>query len=346
MTGSLTVRDGGLSTTVQDLGRFGYQSLGLPVSGGLDPLSLRLANALVGNEDEIGALEIRLLGPTFQVETDAVRVALVGTEAPIEVLEPEARTILSGRSATLPRGAVFRIGAISDTGCCYLAVAGGLAVRSVFGSQSTYARGGIGGLDGRALRAGDRLPLNRDAPAPGAERRLTQPKGARKQQAIRVVLGPQADYFTEAGLEAFLSNSYTVSRETDRMGMRLDGPAIAHAKGYNIPSDGIVTGAIQVPGTGRPIILLADRQTTGGYPKIGCVVSADLPRLGRLCPGASIQFSAVTIEEAESLRRDLESDLTAAKASIAPLRDEASSLYLALVSENLISGGEWVVDEA
>lgn len=350
MNGHLLARHGGLSTTIQDRGRTGFQSLGVPVSGALDLPSLRLANALVGNDEGQGALEIRHLGPVLQVEADAVRVALAGTGAPIEIREPESRTVPAGRSVTLRRGAVFRVGATPDTACCYLAVAGGFAVADVFGSQSTYAGGGFGGLDGRALGAGDRLPLATDAPPPGPERAGPERASAGGREAerdapVRIVPGPQADSFTEAGLKTFLDNAYAVSRKGDRMGIRLDGPKIEHAGGFNIPSDGIVTGSVQVPGTGLPIVLLADRQTTGGYPKIGTVISADLHRLGRAAPGAAIAFSAVTADEAESIRRAQEAELNDAIASIGPVADDGAPPERKLLTENLISGGQWLFEE-
>ncbi|MGB1025506.1 MAG: biotin-dependent carboxyltransferase family protein, partial [Rhodospirillaceae bacterium] len=272
----------------------------------------------------------------------AVRVALVGTETPLEVLDPEPRLVPAGQSLTLTQGSRFRIGPIQDSAVCVLAVAGGIDVPEVFGSRSTYVRGGMGGLDGRPLRRGDLLPLAQANPPPGPEHCLAAPQNLRPIQTLRVVLGPQADYFSDAGLQTFFSEPYQVTREVDRMGMRLDGPTITHAKGFNIPSDGIVTGAIQVPGSGQPIILLADRQTTGGYPKIGCVVSADLPALGRLNPGAVVRFKAVSAAEAIQFRRDQEQALAAQISAIQPV--QSHSLEEALWTENLISGGEWLQD--
>ena len=342
MSGHLAVKDGGLSTTLQDLGRYGYQSLGLPVSGALDPVSLRLANALVGNPDGAGAFEIRLTGPRFDVNADAVRVALVGTDSPIEIVGPHPCSIPACQSITLERGVTFRVGTVSDTACCYLAIGGGIDSPKVFGSQSTYDRGGIGG---RALNAGDVVNLSSRARPAGADRRLPETGVKEGAGPIRVVLGPQADYFGAEALQTFLSSPYTVSRETDRMGMRLDGPTLNHVKGYNIPSDGIVTGAIQVPGSGQPIILLADRQTTGGYPKIGCAISADMPRLGRLRPGDEVAFAAVDAEEAILIRRRHEELLQRKIAGIESLTNPVSSLNAALLGSNLISGGEWYVDE-
>lgn len=342
---SLLVRDGGLCTTVQDLGRPGHQALGLPVSGALDPYALRLANALVGNTCDEPALELRWIGPVLEVDADAVRVALVGTSVPIDVLGDHPRQIPAGQSAALQRGEILSLRRIPDTSCCYLAVSSALAVPKVFGSRSTYLRGGVGGLEGRALLPGDRLPLSADAPTPAADLQLTHDLPMRGAGEVRVVLGPQLAHFSEAGIASFLGGRYEVTQATDRMGVRLAGPKIAHAKGYNIPSDGIVTGAIQVPGTGQPIVLLADRQTTGGYPKIASVISSDIPLLGRARPGDAVTFSAVSVEEAETIRRDLEQAILAAIASMRPALSAKADLSDALSRENLISGADWNKDD-
>lgn len=344
MTGHIIVRDGGLATTVQDLGRPGYQSLGLPVSGALDPVSLRLANTLVGNAEGETALEIRSLGPTLEIEADMVRVALAGTGTPMEIRGAEPRSVPAGQSATVRRGDILRIGATPDTACCVLAIAGGLALPAAFGSRATYLRGGLGGFEGRPLRPGDRLPLAND-PVVGPERQLTCALPHDRERRLRVVLGPQAGHFNEVGIKQFLSSRYRVSIQSDRMGIRLEGPRIAHAKGHDIASDGIVTGAVQVPGTGLPIILMADRQTTGGYPKIACVISADLPRLGRLQPGDTVMFEALTVAAAEAARRAEESDIASVIGAIRPVLHGSETLDRALMTENLITGGEWLREE-
>jgi biotin-dependent carboxylase-like uncharacterized protein len=193
-----------------------------------------------------------------------------------------------------------------DSACAYLAIEGGIDIPLVLGSQSTYTRGAIGGIEGRRLQKNDMVPLNRSDAESREERALGEPLDLALEHAVRVVLGPQADYFTERGIETFLSSTFTVSPQADRMGFRLDGPVIEHAKGYNIVSDGVVSGSIQVPGTGRPIILMADNQTAGGYPKIATVISADVPMVGRRRPGRSVRFTAVEVGEAERLRREQE----------------------------------------
>jgi len=309
MMPALEVIVAGLQTTVQDLGRFGYQEVGVPPSGPLDRVSLRLANALVGNPPGTPALEMLLQGPTLKVTADSVRLALVGCNAGIEVRSANARIIPAGRSVRLARDEIFRIGALRDSVCAYLAIEGGPDISPVLGSASTYVRGAIGGFHGRRFQAGDIVPLKLAGVDVRAECALPRPLDLAHDQPIRVVLGPQADYFTDGAVKTFLSSDYTVSPHADRMGYRLEGPTLAHAKGYNIVSDGIVAGAIQVPGSGLPIVLMVDCQTTGGYPKIATVISADIPVIGRRKPGRRIRFVAVGIDEAELLRREQEAAL-------------------------------------
>ena len=334
----LKVLSPGFHPTVQDLGRHGFQDLGVAVSGALDPISLRLANALVGNPDSVGGLEIRLLGPTLRVEADSVRVSLCGTDATIDVQGATTCKLAPWRSVTLRLGDVFQIGAIRDSGCCYLAVEGGFDLPDVFGSQSTYLRAGFGGLDGRALAQGDEVPLRFEKASARGDQRLPNPPLLDSGEPIRVVLGPQDSYFHDHAIAIFLDAEYEISKEADRMGLRLKGPLLEHSKGFNISSDGIATGAIQVPGNGLPIILLADHQTTGGYPKIATVASADLPRLGRMRPGQTLRFEAVTAAQAEELRRDQESMIVAYVNTLQPAMIPPELRDKSLRSENLISG--------
>lgn len=296
----------GVHTTVQDCGRTGYQDVGVPTSGPLDRVGLRLANALVGNPAGTPVLEMLLQGPTLKVTAASVRVALVGSNASIEIRLAAPRRIAAGASVRLERGDVFRIGALGDSICAYLAIEGGLAIEPMLGSASTYVRSGIGGLQGRRFQARDVIPLSLDRVDERVERALAGPFDLALDQPIRVILGPQADYFTDAAIATLLSSEYTISPQADRMGYRLEGPALAHVKGYDIVSDGIVTGAIQVPGSGKPIVLMVDNQTTGGYPKIATVISADIPVVARRKPGRALRFIAVDIKEAERLRKEQE----------------------------------------
>ncbi|MCX7142876.1 MAG: biotin-dependent carboxyltransferase family protein [Proteobacteria bacterium] len=309
MTQALKVAIPGIHTTVQDAGRPGYQGVGVPVSGPLDRVSFRLANALVGNSPGTPALEMLFQGPALEVLADSVRVALVGCNSNIEVRTDNGRIIPAGQSVRLARGEVFKIGRLEDSVCAYLAIEGGLDVATALGSASTYVRGALGGFNGRALRKGDLLPVARMNAEMRAERVMSRPLDLAHDQPIRVVLGPQADYFTDAAIKTFLTSEYCVSDQADRMGYRLDGPALAHAKGYDIASDGVAAGAIQVPGSGMPIVLMVEAPTTGGYPKIATVISADIPVLGRRRRGQTIHFAAVDAAEAEALRRGQEAFL-------------------------------------
>ena len=341
MTAALRVVAPGLMTTLQDLGRPGYQHLGVPVSGALDPVCLRAANLLVGNPPGMGALEIAYQGPTLAVEADSVRMAVAGGQAPIDILSPDGggvRRLAVGESANLRRGQILKIGAPTGSAILYIAVEGGFDIAPVMGSQSTLTRGGIGGFEGRALRTGDVLPLRLHTAAEREEAMLP-PLDLAPPPRIRVVLGPQDDHFTPAGLRTLLGSTYVVSRASDRMGMRLEGPTLEHsAKGANIISDGTAPGSIQVPGNGLPIVLLADRQTTGGYPKVATVISADLPALGRMTPGAKIAFASIDIETAESAGRQLAAYIAAWPGRIVPVRRTSAIDTAKLLGENLISG--------
>jgi biotin-dependent carboxylase-like uncharacterized protein len=341
MKPALRVVAPGLMTTLQDLGRRGYQSLGIPVSGALDAVALAAANAVAGNAPGSGALEIAHLGPTLEVEAESVRVAFAGSAAAIEVL-PRAgaaggRRLAPLESVRLERGAVLRIGALGESALGYLAVEGGFDAAPVLGSQSTYTRAGLGGFAGRALRAGDRLPLRRAAAEAREEGRLPDLDLAPPRR-VRVVLGPQDDCFSEGAKRTLLEATFTVSAASDRMGMRLEGPALEHAGGFNIVSDGIAPGSIQVPGNGLPIVLLADRQTTGGYPKIATVIAADLPALGRLAPDASIGFAAVGVAEAEAEHRRHAAMLAALPQRVVAARGVGGIDTAALLASNLVSG--------
>ena len=334
MTAALAVLAPGLHTTVQDLGRIGWQAIGVPVSGALDAAALRLANRLVGNPPAAAGLEILHLGPTFEVAADRVRVALAGAAASLVI--NGAATVPAWQSVSLARGDVVAV-VVGGAACCCLAVEGGVAVPRVLGSAATYVRAGIGGLMGRPLRPGDLVPLAIAEAPERAELRLPDPPPAAEDAPIRIVLGPQDEYFTDAALGRLLEAEFRVSRDADRMGMRLDGPALSHRGGWDIVSDAIATGAIQVPGSGQPILLLADHQTTGGYPKIATVVSADLPVVGRRRPGDPLRFAAVSVEEAEQLARDAERRFAALAASLEPV-PEAGLELARLYSDNLISG--------
>lgn len=344
MTAALKVIAPGVHTTIQDLGRHGYQAFGVPVSGALDVASHRLANRLVGNPDSAPTLEILYQGPTLQVMADSVRVGIAGGDAEIELMGDGSRILGGWCSVLLRRNQIFRVHRLGATACGYLAVEGGFAVELCLGSASTYVRGGFGGLAGRTLQAGDILPLVGEAASDRSELRLRDPPGSRREQPIRIVLGPQQNHFADAAIQCLLDAEFIVSKNADRMGMRLDGPRLQHRDGYNIVSDGIVTGAIQVPGSEQPILLLADHQTTGGYPKIATVISADIPVVGRRKPGDSMRFTAVDVAEAERLRREEEAAFQARIKDMVPIEATGGIDVERLFDANLISGV--VFDEA
>lgn len=338
MTECLKVLSPGLQTTVQDAGRRGHQDVGVPVAGALDRVSFALANALVGNPPEAPALEILLHGPTLEVAATSVRVALVGGIGGIELLGDEPRTVPSGESVRLTQGTRFRVNPLGDAACAYLALGGGIAAPLLLGSASTYVRGGLGGLDGRPLSAGDVVPGSLDAAEDRPEHELGSTLEAGLDQTIRVVLGPQDDYFAQEAIAAFLSSEYRISQQADRMGFRLEGPELPHTEGYDIVSDAIVAGSVQVPGSRQPIVLLVDAQTTGGYSKIATVISADIPVLGRRRSGRPVRFAAVTQSEAEAIRREEEAKLRALIESIRPVQRRGFIDTAALYEANLIGG--------
>jgi biotin-dependent carboxylase-like uncharacterized protein len=322
----------GPGTSIQDGGRFGQQRFGLGPSGAMDRDGLAIANMLVGNPADLAAIEFLMIGGTLRCEGGPARLALAGAVMPVSI---GSRKIPPHESVTLVPGETLAIGAALPGTFGYLAVCGGFAIPQSLGSHSLHVRAGIGGLDGRLLRDGDRLPLACDTPC-GADLRLAQAP-APNTDPIRVLLGPQADCFSAEGLETFLGSEYTISNQADRMGYRLSGPTIAHARGYNIVSDGIATGAIQVPGTGEPIVLMADRQTTGGYPKIATIISADLPRFAQKRPGERIRFAAVTHEEAVAAARRRAERLAALRRSLQAC-GEPSLDSERLLSLNLVDG--------
>lgn len=297
---TLVVDACGPMTSLQDAGRFGFQRFGVSSSGAMDRLALGMANALVGNPPGAGAIEFMLLGGALRVEGGSARMAVAG--APCGMAVDGARAICTA-SFTLRPGQKLALGTAERGVFFYLAVAGGFAVLPALGSLSLQPRAGIGGLDGRPLWPGDRLDVVLDAAPPGPEATL-DPAPLDLDAVVRVVLGPQDDYFSPEGIATLLSAPYAVSREADRMGYRLTGPAIQHSRGFNIVSDGIVGGSIQVPGSGEPIVTMADRQTTGGYPKIATVISADLRLVAQRRTGERVRFQAIGIEEAQAIARD------------------------------------------
>lgn len=301
----IRVVDPGPQTTVQDAGRRGQLRYGIPPSGPVDVRSFTLANRLVGNTDGAAALEFTLIGPRLRAEAPCA-IAVTGADAPVTVNDAPAA---AWTTLALAAGDVVRIGSARAGVRGYVAFAGGVEVPPVLGSRSTYLRGRLGGLEGRALRRDDVLRLGAAAAAPRRALPVSAIPDWRREPVLRVVLGPQADRFTDAGIAAFLGGAYEVLPQSDRMGARLQGPRIAHARGHDIISDGIALGAVQVPGDGQPIVLLVDRQSTGGYTKIATVCSFDIPRVGQAKPGQRVRFSAVDVAEAQRLSRAAAADI-------------------------------------
>jgi len=302
---ALWVAEPGPQTTFQDLGRVGYQRFGVPVSGAMDALALRAANLLVGNPAGAAGIEFAYQGPLLVADLDCL-VAVCGGDCAVRV---DGRNLPGWMGVRVRAGQAIQpvVGSRALWGC--LAVAGGFAVPPVLGSAATYLRGPFGGLDGRALRAGDGLFSQAEGrcPVEFGGSRFSSMDWLRCSQDIqvRVVPGPQLDWFGEEGLGALQQNQYTVLPESDRMGYRLGGPPLPRRAG-DLLSEGMLFGSIQVPPNGQPVIMMADSPTTGGYPKIATVIRADLPWLAQLRPGSGkVRFAVVSVEAAQQAYRDL-----------------------------------------
>ncbi|MCJ7549307.1 MAG: biotin-dependent carboxyltransferase family protein, partial [Anaerolineae bacterium] len=298
------VLEPGTLTTVQDAGRVGWGRYGIPPSGPMDATAFVAANRLVGNPPGAAALEITLTGPVLRAWRDCL-IAVCGAEFELWAGNLTAPT---NHAVYVRAGYTLRFGRRLNGARAYLAVDGGIDVPPYLGSRSTYLKGGFGGLEGRALRAGDQLPLGfgaRSHPISGAGARWLAPvrKATSGAPTVRVVLGPQEDYFSAKTIDRFLGCRYEVTTAADRMGIRLMGARLDHAGETGIVSDGIVTGSIQIPPDGQPIAMMVDHQTTGGYPKIATVIQADLPLLAQRLPGDEVRLAQVTLDEARAAYR-------------------------------------------
>jgi antagonist of KipI len=283
----------GLLSTVQDLGRWGHQALGVPVAGPMDVYSHRLANLLVGNPSDAATLEVTLIGPDLEFDSTSL-IAVCGAEFDLTVNGQQAAT---GISIGVPAGARVNFGRRRAGARAYLAVAGGLHTPVLLGSRATHLVSAMGGIDGRALIAGDRLPF---APYEGPALRRRAPLSILPEGSarLRILPGPQADWFSEQARTTLGNGSFRVSPRSNRMGYRLEGPPLSRAHDGEPISEPTPFGSIQVPSAGEPILLMADRQTAGGYPKIGTVIAADLPVAGQLAPGDRVEFTWCTRHEA------------------------------------------------
>jgi antagonist of KipI len=329
---TLRVVGAGLQTTVQDLGRRGHQHDGVPGGGAMDRSALRIGNALVGNDDGMAALEATLIGPAI-VFDDMALIALTGGD-----LEPtiDGQPVPMWRAIHLADGATLRFGR-PKLGCrAYLAVAGGIDVPLIFDSRSTYLRGQFGGHEGRALRSGDVL-ATQDPPALAqhiADAVLDGKDGARaavaswgaghslrmrysSEPVVRLISGAHADFLSAPSRTKLFSASFTISASSDRMGYRLEGVELPLRSPIELLSEGVAFGTVQLPPDGMPIVLMADRQTTGGYPRIGEVASVDLPLIAQLKPGDRLRFRPISVDEAQQLYLRYEQDLAQARVAIA-----------------------------
>ena len=293
----------GMYTTIQDVGRYNYQKSGMSVAGGMDQFSLRVANILVGNKDSESCIEATLMGPEIEFKGDTL-IAITGANL-VPMINNVAVNMWCG--VKVSTGDVLSFGTSKDGCRSYIAIESGIDVPEVMGSKSTYVKGKVGGFHGRILKRDDEINIG-NTPRSNFKGILSLPTEFIptyiKDNIVRVVMGPQDDYFTKEGINTFLNCSYEVTNQADRMGYRLAGTKIDHIEGADIISDGITMGSVQVPGHGAPIIMMADRQTTGGYTKIATVITPDINIVGQLKPGDSIKFKSIDIEEAHKIYKE------------------------------------------
>ncbi|MFM1652244.1 biotin-dependent carboxyltransferase family protein [Brevibacillus sp. B_LB10_24] len=328
---SIRVIQPGLLTSVQDMGRYGFQKYGVIASGAMDPFAHRTANLLVGNEEAEATLEMTLKGAVIEFP-EAALISICGGDLSPSV---EGIPVPLWKPVYLKKGSILHFGYCRSGARAYLAIAGGWSVPAVMDSRSTYLRAGIGGYQGRGLRAGDELACGEPtwlgrriadqlrSQANGAAFTTADWGAAREMlpayssaPVVRVMRGNQWDWFTEEGRRSFLSESYRVTPQSDRMGYRLDGPVLEQTERRELISEAVAFGTVQVPPEGKPIVLLADRQTTGGYPKIAQVATVDLPLMAQTKPGEALLFAEISREEAERLLMARENEIRQLKTGI------------------------------
>jgi antagonist of KipI len=293
---AIRVVKSGMLTTIQDLGRWGLQSRGVPVAGPMDRVSHRMANAIIGNPPTAATLEVTLVGPELEFDDERV-LAVAGASFELTV---DGRPAPHAAPFVVSSGARLRFGARRSGTRAYVAITGGVAVPPTLGSRATHLVSRMGGLAGRALKAGDRLPLEALTRQPILADRLPAGTAALPETPakVRVLRGPQIEHFAADALDVLQSAPYTVGSTSDRMGFRLEGPRLTHAHGADTISDATPIGVLQVPASGQPILLMADCQTAGGYPKLATVISADLRVAGQLGPGDTLSFIVCSPREA------------------------------------------------
>lgn len=300
MSGYVEIISSGILSTIQDKGRFGYQGSGFQVSGCMDSRAFHDANVLVNNSENAAVIEMLYMGISaiFHAHT---YIALTGANMNAKL---NGQSMATYKTYEVKEGDRLEMGSAVSGRYGYLAIAKGIEVPEVMGSRSTNLKCAIGGLDGRALRVGDRLQISEyNDFFPNLYLKEMDAPEYPDCVKIHVILGPQDDYFTAKGIETFGTGTYKVTDESDRMGYRVDGPVIEAQGSVDILSDGIVFGSIQVPASGKPMVLMADRQTTGGYAKIGTVISADIYKLAQCMPGCEVRFIPIGMDEAEKLNK-------------------------------------------
>ncbi|MCM2477063.1 biotin-dependent carboxyltransferase family protein [Rhizobium sp. CG5] len=318
MSGFLTILRPGMMMTVQDAGRFGLLHQGVSASGAMDPDAYRIANALVSNDAGSAVLEFAIMGGALSVSRDC-RIAITGGACDIRIGD---RVLPGWESHWLKAGEILTIGALRDATWGYVAVSGGIDTAPVLGSRSTHLRTALGGHQGRLLAADDALPLGRE---PERDCLCLGRPFRRAIGPIRVVAGPQDDYFSKEIWQRLLTESFSVGTMRDRMAAMLDGPSLPAIRGHDIVSDGTLAGSLQVPSSGRPIVLMADRQTTGGYPKIATIISADLGRFAQMPSGRAFRFRAVSAEQAEDVGLRAARELSDVIATLIPAETDVET---------------------
>jgi len=327
----ISVINPGFLTTIQDDGRKNYQQFGVPVSGVMDHYSYKIANILLENEISEAVLEITMMGPTLKFASDSAIAITGGNLSP----KLNGSSIDMWESVCVKKDDILSFSGLVSGCRSYIAFKGGIKTPSVMGSKSTYLKAAIGGLDGRALKKEDVFPIGEFKKVDYTKKELPKeyiPIYSNSYE-VRVLIGPQADYFTNKGVEDFFSSDYVLTNECDRMGFRFDGDCVELKNGSDIISDGISFGAIQIPGHGKPIVMMADRQTTGGYAKIGNVIFDDLSILSQSRPNDSIKFIEVDIYEAHKALRDMEEKFIRIKTEL----DKQQPLAVKKVSNYLIN---------
>lgn len=332
----IKIANGGFMTTIQDMGRFGYQETGMAVSGVMDTRSASLANILVGNDETEAVIEVTMMGPMMEFTKDNI-IAVTGGDLGAKL---DGKPLPRYEAVLVKAGQTVSFAGMFSGSRAYIAFAGGLDVPVVMGSKSTNLKSKVGGYEGRKLGAGDEIGFA--APKTWlpnmSKRKLAPDDMTAREYTLRVVMGPQDDCFTEKGIATFLGSTYTVSNEYDRMGCRMQGDIIEHKNGGDIITDGISFGAVQVPSHGNPIVMMADHQTTGGYTKIANVISVDLPKLAQCMPGFKIHFKKVEIDEAQDLYCAQKEEFAALKEALntqaEPANDTQAVALAAAMSEH------------